>query len=92
MMALAGQKTITAAATPEILGNQVLAEDSVLAIKALSTNTGTISVSDTSAGTAAAWVLAATDPAIYLEVPNLNSVWLAASVNGEGVMWYVTKP
>jgi hypothetical protein len=78
MMALAGQKTITAAATPEI--------------KALSTNTGTISVSDTSAGTAAAWVLAATDPAIYLEVPNLNSVWLKASVDGEGVMWYVTKP
>lgn len=92
MMALAGQKTVAAAATPEVLGSQELARGSVLVIKSLSTNTDKVIVNGTSAGAATGWSMAATDPAIHLEVPNLNSVWVKVAVNGEGVMWYTSKP
>ena len=67
--------------------------DCSLVVKALSGNAGTIYVSESKVSaqdTNSAFPLAPGD-AIELKVKNSSSVWIDASVSGEGINWIVER-
>jgi hypothetical protein len=87
-MALSGQKTVTTAGVAEALGT--LQVSAPLMVKALDTNTGKIYIGNDGAGDvtdANGLVLLANEVVLFDWVGNLASIFLDASVNGEGVAW-----
>lgn len=79
-----GKKTVTTAGTRVTLAASQAVKS--VTIKALTTNTGTIYVGDTSVSSANGLQLAAGD-SISFDIANLNTVNLDSSVNGEGVTY-----
>lgn len=83
------QKTVTTSGSPVQLHAGYTIPDGILAvIKAKSTNTGLISIGNTSAlaanNSGKCYNLSA-NQAIGLQVFNLQDIWLDCTVNGEGV-------
>ncbi len=86
-----GRKTVAVPGTPELLSatSQPIPPGVFLVIKAMSANTGTIYVGNSSANansatSTVAFRLSSTQ-AITLEIQNTNVVYIDASVAGEGV-------
>jgi hypothetical protein len=85
---ISGQKVIPTAGTAVTLGNQAI--HCSLMIKALDTNTGVIALGNDGANDvtlANGLRLEAGDVAVFEYVGSLASLWLDASVSGEGVSW-----
>jgi hypothetical protein len=80
-----GKKTVTTAGTRVTLASSQAITRGVW-IRALTTNTGTIYVGDSSVSSSNGAQLTAGD-ALFLEVANLTTVNLDCSVNGEGVTY-----
>lgn len=86
-----GRKTVTVSGTPEQLSSSSIAipPGVSLVIKAMSANTGTITIgnsssnANSSSSTVSFRLLAG--QALALEIANVNIVWLDATVSGEGV-------
>jgi hypothetical protein len=80
--------TVTTAGTPVNLSDTPIPDGYSVAIRGLIANgTGLIYVANSSANTAVAasrFILRAGD-SIYLNINNLNLVWIDASVNGNGI-------
>lgn len=79
---VAGDKDVTASATPEALGSGVLKKG--VYVQAKSDNTQSVYVGDASSQE---WELGAGDETPLLRVDNLNDVYVKVSVNGEGVAY-----
>lgn len=87
-MAASGQKTVTAAGSAVQLGTQEVLGP--LLVKALDTNTGVIAIGNDGAGDVTlsnGLRLAAGEAIVFEYVGNLASLWIDASVNGEGAAW-----
>ena len=83
-----GQKTVTTAGTRVALAT-TQAITSGVKIKALSANTGSIFVGNSSVSSSNGFVLKASEE-VFLEIANLATVYLDSSVNGEGVSYIAT--
>jgi hypothetical protein len=81
---LNGKKTVTTAGTRVILASSTACKS--VTIKALSSNTGTIYVGDSTVASTNGLELLAGD-AVSLDIANLNTVNIDASVSGEGVTY-----
>jgi proline racemase len=90
MAALSGQKTVTTAGTAVQLG--AIQVNGAIMVKALDTNTGVVVIGNDGAGDVTVsngLRLLAGDPAVFIFVGNLGSIWVDSAVNGEGVAWIV---
>ena len=88
MSAISGQKTVSAAGTAEVLGNQLI--NGPLMIAALISNTNPVAIGNDGANDvtlANGLQLAAGDFAHFDFVGNLASIWVDVTTNGEGVAW-----
>lgn len=81
---LNGKKTVTTAGTRVVLASSTVAKS--VTIKALTANTGTIYVGDSSVSASNGYALAAGD-SVSLDIANLTTVNIDSSVNGEGVTY-----
>lgn len=79
-----GKKTVTTAGTRVTLASSTTVQS--VTIKALASNTGTIYVGDTSVASTNGFQLSAGET-VSLDLTNLNTVNLDASVSGEGVTY-----
>lgn len=90
----AGNKTVTAAGTPEALSPTSVPAFKI-AISALPTNTGNVYVGDENVDATAPQKgvrVAAAFPPLILEIGDLSQVYIDAAVNGEGVSFtYITN-
>lgn len=88
-----GQKTVAVSGTPEQLSSNLLIPSNItIKIKALLSNTGTITVGYTSATalhTGSGFYSLLPSESIELCVSNANLIWLDATVSGEGVEFIV---
>ena len=87
-MAISGQKTVTTAGTAVQLGTERI--DGPLMVKALDTNTGVAALGNDGANDVTVsngLRLEAGEVVIFDWVHELGTLWLDASVNGEGVAW-----
>jgi len=90
MAAKSGKKTVTTAGTEEKLGT--IQVNAGVMVKALIANTGTIYIGNAGDDTVASTTgleLLKQETVILDWVGNLGSIWIDASVNGEGVSWIV---
>lgn len=88
MSILSSQKTINNAGSAEALGS--LRIDGPLMIKALDTNTGTVAVGNNgsnSVSLSSGLRLASGDAIVFEFVGSLDSLFLDAAVDNEGVSW-----
>jgi len=83
-----GQKTVTTAGTRVALASSTAITHSVR-IKALHGNSGWIYVGNSSVSSSNGYVLDAGET-IEIQVANLSTIYLDASVNGEGVSYFAT--
>lgn len=79
-----GKTTVTTAGTRVVLASSQAVKS--VAIKALTTNTGTIYVGSSTVSSTNGFQLAAGDT-VSLDIANLNTVNIDSSVNGEGVTY-----
>jgi hypothetical protein len=87
-MAMSGQKTVTSGDTAEQLGSQQISGS--LMVKALLANTGNVYVGNDGTGDVASGTgmeLDAGEVIIFSYVGNLESIWIDADEDGEGVAW-----
>jgi len=80
-----GQNTVAAAGTAEALAGSQALTSGVL-VKALSTNTGNVYVGDASVDSADGLLLAPSEE-VFLEIDNLDEVYIDVDTNGEGVSY-----
>lgn len=76
--------TVTTAGTPVPLSSGTLEVDSVT-IKALSANTGIIKVQKSGSATGTDYFELSAKDSVSFNVTNLNSIYIDATVSGEGV-------
>ena len=89
-MALSGQKkTGTPGSTAVQLGDQQIS--GALMIKALLANTGNIYVGDSTTSATVGLELDAGEAIIFEYVGNLNTIYIASSVDAEGVSWMMLE-
>lgn len=85
-----GQANVTTAETPEQLDNIEVGEGCFITIKAKESNTGKITVGNTSAKALSSGVdhfsLKANE-SVRLKIKNLEEVWIDTTVSGEGIEW-----
>ncbi len=89
-MALSGQKTVTTAGTAVPLGAQAV--NAPLMVRALDTNSGVIAIGNDGADDVTlsnGLRLEAGETVVFEFVGHLASLYIDASVNGEGVCWLV---
>lgn len=84
-----GYKTVSAAATPEVIGSSQ-AITSGITIKAYASNSGLVFVGDSTvtnaSGAYKGFELSAKE-SVFIEVSNVNQVYVAVATDGEGVCW-----
>jgi hypothetical protein len=87
-MEISGQKAVATAGTAERLHAGLDVHRPVV-IKALPTNTGTMYVGQVDGDVASTngMPLLAGEYQVFLDISNLNEIWVDASVNGEKVAW-----
>ena len=88
MPAISNKKTVTTAGTAVVLGTGIV--NGPIAIKALNTNTGIVTIGNDGAGdvtTSNGFILLANEVIIIEFIGVLESLWLDSAVNGEGVTW-----
>jgi hypothetical protein len=79
-----GKTTVTTAGTRVVLASaQVITS---VTVKALAANTGTIYVGGTTVASTNGFQLAASQ-SVSLDITDLSTIWLDASVSGEGVTY-----
>jgi len=79
-----GRKTVTAAGTAEPLVASYTYLQSGITITALTGNTNNVYVGDSAVGSGNGHILDA-DDSIFLEIRDLNTVYIDTDTNGEGV-------
>lgn len=87
-----GQKNVTTSGTPVQLATQSVESDQIVLLKAKSANTGFITVGDTSAhalNSGAGFYKLAAGQSIEIRCTNTNLIWIDATVNGEGIEYFV---
>ena len=85
------QKNVTTSGTPEALASHTIPDGAKLIVKAKTGNTGTITVGNSSANalnSGTAHVKLAQNQSLELQVINSASVWIDATVSGEGVEYF----
>ena len=87
-----GQTTVTTAGT-EVKLHAGLVVNGPVMVKALPANTGVMYVGNANGAVSSSLgiPLSAGDVMIYDFVGNLNSIWVDATVNGEGVAWAILQ-
>lgn len=88
MAAISGQKTVSAAGTAEVLGNQLV--NGPLMVSALLGNTNPVVVGNDGSNDVTLTngvLLAAGDFIVFDFVGNLASLWVDVTTNDEGVAW-----
>jgi hypothetical protein len=88
MPVISAQKSVTTAGSPEPLGS--LRVDGPLMVKALDTNTGVVAIGNDGANSVAltsGMRLSAGDAIVFEFVGSLESLYIDAAVDDEGVAW-----
>jgi len=94
-MPLTGRKTVAATATPEVLGDiTLMPSGTTLSIQALPGNTGNVYISYLQAYALLTATRKTLRPgeSLDMKVQNLDRVWVAVDVAGEGVEWVFDAP
>lgn len=87
-----GQKVVTTSGTPVQLATQSVESDQIVLLKAKAANTGYITVGDTSAhalNSGSGFFKLAAGQSIEIRCTNTNLIWIDATVNGEGIEYFV---
>lgn len=93
MAILSGKRTVTAAGTAVRLSPASRPVNGPVMVKALAANAGLIYIGDAGEGVSAAsgLELAAGEAVVFQFVGDLASLWLDASLSGEGAAWLLLE-
>lgn len=89
---ITGQKLVTTSGTPVQLNSNVVPPGSEVVVKAMSSNTGTITVGNSSANalnSGSTHFKLAQNQSLTIQVNNTGLIWIDATVSGEGVEFIV---
>lgn len=87
-----GQKNVTTSGTPVQLANQSVENDQIVLLKAKAANTGSITIgssSTTALNSGTGFFKLAAGQSIEIRCTNTNLIWIDATVNGEGIEYFV---